>query len=80
MHIAVANRLSPEAEAMIQYLADKGAKLDARDDKDKTPADFVNSNGPERIRVFYVQLAQGPQHRADPEPLTVSRPGPQRGG
>ena len=56
MHMAVANRLSPQWEEVITYLTDKGAKLDAKDDRGGTPGDFVNRTGPEKIRVFYIQL------------------------
>ena len=49
MHMAVSNPQSPEAEAVIAYLADKGAKLDAKDNRGRTPSDFVQEN----IREFY---------------------------
>jgi uncharacterized protein len=52
MHMAVANPQAPEAEAVIQYLADKGAKLDAPDSKGRPPAEFVQEN----IREFYNNL------------------------
>jgi ankyrin repeat protein len=49
MHMAVSNPQSPEAEAVIAYLADKGAKLDAKDKRGRTPSDSVQEN----IREFY---------------------------
>lgn len=49
MHMAVSNPQSPEAEAVISFLADKGAKLDAKDKRGRTPSDSVQEN----IREFY---------------------------
>jgi ankyrin repeat protein len=59
MHMAVANPQAPEAEAVIQYLADKGAKLDAKDNRGRTPADSVQEN----VREFYNALLK--QHGID---------------
>jgi ankyrin repeat protein len=56
IHMVVANRTATDNEAIITYLADKGAVLNVKDDRGTTPADFVNRVGPEKIRVFYVQL------------------------
>ncbi|HEU0096099.1 MAG TPA: ankyrin repeat domain-containing protein, partial [Rhizomicrobium sp.] len=56
MHMVLANRTATDNEAIVTYLADKGATLNAKDDRGTTPADFVNRVGPEKIRVFYVQL------------------------
>ncbi len=52
MHMAVINPQAPEAEAVIQYLADKGVKLDAKDGRGRTPADAVQ----EGVREFYNAL------------------------
>jgi ankyrin repeat protein len=56
IHMVVANRTATDNEAIITYLADKGAVLNVKDDHGTTPADFVNRVGPEKIRVFYVQF------------------------
>ncbi|HKU65466.1 MAG TPA: ankyrin repeat domain-containing protein [Rhizomicrobium sp.] len=56
MHMVVANRTATDYEAIITYLADKGAILNVPDERGVTPADFVNKVGPENIRVFYVQF------------------------
>ena len=56
IHMVVANRTATDNEAIITYLADKGAVLNVKDDHGITPADFVNRVGPEKIRVFYVQF------------------------
>jgi ankyrin repeat protein len=56
MHMVLANRTATDNEAIVTYLADKGAILNAPDDRGGTPADFVNRVGPEKIRVFYIQF------------------------
>jgi len=56
LHIALMNKLSPEPQDVILFLADKGAKLDARNDRGGAPADLANQSSPEPVRVFYVQL------------------------
>lgn len=58
MHMAVMNRQAPEAEAVIQYLADRGAKLDVKDDAGGTAGDFLNRGtlGTENLRIFYIAL------------------------
>jgi ankyrin repeat protein len=52
MHMAVSNPQAPEAEQVVQYLVDKGVKLDAKDSRGRTPADSVTDN----IREFYTDL------------------------
>jgi ankyrin repeat protein len=52
MHMAVSNPQAPEAEKVIQYLADRGVKLDSKDSRGRTPADSVTDN----IREFYSGL------------------------
>jgi ankyrin repeat protein len=52
MHMAVSNPQAPEAERVMQYLVDKGVKLDAKDSRGRTPADSVTDN----IREFYSGL------------------------
>ena len=55
IHMAVSNPQSQDPEAVIAYLADKGAKLDAKDNRGRMPSDSVQEN----IREFYnAQLKQ----------------------
>ena len=56
MHFAIANKNPDTAIPMLQYLADKGAKLDVPDAKGDTPGDFINRGGQQDIRIFYIQL------------------------
>ena len=56
MHFAIANKNPNTAIPMLQYLADKGAKLDVPNAKGNSPADFINRGGQQDIRIFYVQL------------------------
>ena len=45
-----------ESAAIITYLADKGAALNMVDQRRVSPGSFVNRVGPEKLRVFYIQL------------------------
>ena len=56
MHYAVAIKDPNAAIPIIQFLADKGAKLDVKDRTGNTPGDFINRGGQQDIRIFYVQL------------------------
>ena len=56
MHMVVENRTSTEYEAVVSYLADKGAALNLVDERRISPGSFVNRVGPEKMRVFYIQL------------------------
>jgi uncharacterized protein len=56
MHYAIANKNPDLAIPMLQYLADKGAKLDEKNEKGDTPGDFINRGGQQDIRIFYIQL------------------------
>ena len=56
MHMVVENRTSTEYEPIITYLADKGAALNVVDARRVSPGSFVNRVGPEKLRVFYIQL------------------------
>ena len=56
MHYAIANKNPDLAIPVLQYLADKGAKLDEKDEKGDTPGDFINRGGQQDIRIFYIQL------------------------
>jgi ankyrin repeat protein len=56
MHYAIENKNPDTAIPMLQYLADKGAKLDEKNAKGDTPGDFINRGGQQDIRIFYIQL------------------------
>jgi len=56
MHIAVANGAAPEAEAVIEFLADKGAKLDLKDAQGRTPWDIADQRAPDSIKTQYTRL------------------------
>jgi len=56
MHFAIANKNPDLAIPVLQYLADKGAKLDVPNAKGDTPGDFINRGGQQDIRLFYIQL------------------------
>jgi ankyrin repeat protein len=56
MHFAIANKNPDLAIPVLQYLADKGAKLDEKNEKGDTPGDFINRGGQQDIRLFYIQL------------------------
>jgi len=56
MHFAIANKNPDTAIPMLQYLADKGAKLDVPNTKGDTPGDFINRGGQQDIRLFYIKL------------------------
>jgi ankyrin repeat protein len=58
MHMVLANRIAPpeETEAIVTYLADRGAVLNVRDEHNIAPGDYINRVGPEQVRVFYIQL------------------------
>jgi ankyrin repeat protein len=56
LHLIVANKQAAEPEAVILFLADKGAKLDLKDERDSTAGDDVNRFGAENVRVFFIQL------------------------
>lgn len=55
-HLLVANKQAAEPEAVILFLADKGAKLDLADERHSTAGDDVNRFGVESVRVFFIQL------------------------
>ena len=75
MHFAIANKNPDLAIPVLQYLADKGAKLDEKNDKGDTPGDFINRGGQQDIRLFYIQLLKDHKHRQHPRPLAVVRTG-----
>jgi ankyrin repeat protein len=58
MHMALANRAAPpdDTEAIVTYLADKGAPLAIKDEHNIAPGDYINRVGPEEVRVFYKKL------------------------
>jgi ankyrin repeat protein len=55
MHLALQNSRAPETEAIIQYFADHGAPLDAKNARGQTPSDFAQRATPE-IKAFYAKL------------------------
>ena len=56
MHYAIANKDPVETIAMLQYLIDKGAKLDVPDKRGDTPGDAINRGGVQEVRLFYMQV------------------------
>ena len=58
MHMVLANRGArpQDTEAIVTYLADKGAVLNVKDEHNIAPGDYINRVGPEEVRVFYIQL------------------------
>ncbi len=56
MHYAIANKNPDLAIPVLQYLADKGAKMDVKNEKGDTPGDFINRGGQQDIRIFYIKL------------------------
>ena len=56
MHYAIANKEPVETIAMLQYLIDKGAKLDVADKRGDTPGDAINRGGVQEVRLFYMQV------------------------
>jgi ankyrin repeat protein len=56
LHFAIANRQPDTTIPILQYLADKGAKLDVKDTRGDTPGDVLNRGGQQDIRIFYIQL------------------------
>jgi hypothetical protein len=68
LHMALANRTAPPAdtEAIVTYLADKGAALNVKDEHNIAPGDYINRVGPEEVRVFYKQLLKDRGAAASP--------------
>jgi ankyrin repeat protein len=56
MHYAIAGKDPTETIAMLQYLIDKGAKLDVADKRGDTPGDAINRGGVQEVRIFYMQV------------------------
>jgi ankyrin repeat protein len=56
IHMVIGNRYGADDQAMIAYLADKGAKLELADNQGHTPGFLVNQTGPQPLRVMYIQL------------------------
>ncbi len=57
MHYAIANKGDPtETIAMLQFLIDKGAKLDVASKRGDTPGDAINRGGVQEVRLFYMQV------------------------
>ena len=71
MHFAIANKNPDLAIPVLQYLADKGAKLDVPKTKGDTPGDFINRGGQQDIRHLLYSAAEGSRHCEPPRPLIV---------
>jgi ankyrin repeat protein len=56
MHIAVTARGTPDPIGVIQFLVDKGAKLNAQDDHNAYPVDEANRNADPIVREYFVKL------------------------
>jgi ankyrin repeat protein len=80
MHIAIADsdrgvaeaKVSiPDAEALMRYLADNGADLNAKTTRGQTPSDAAGRAEPE-IQTFYAQLLQAHSAQAVKEKPTTN--------
>ena len=58
IHLVIENSHGRDDQAMLQYLVDKGAKLELKDIAGHTPGFIVNQRGPQALRVMYIQLLQ----------------------
>ena len=58
MHIAVTARGTPDPISVIQFLVDKGAKLDAQDEHNAFPVDEANRNADPIVRDYFVKLVR----------------------
>ena len=56
VHVVVANRFGADNPAILQYLVDKGAKLEMKDHAGITPGIMVNRAGPQSLRVAYIKI------------------------
>ena len=56
MHIAVNNGQAADSEKIIQFLADKGVRLDGKDARGATPWDTLERRGPDNLKVLYTRL------------------------
>ena len=56
IHVVIEHEYGADDQAMIQYLVDKGAKLEQLDNAGHTPGFVVNQRGPAPLRVMYIQL------------------------
>jgi ankyrin repeat protein len=82
MHIAISNanrgvgeakNTIPEAEAMVQYLADNGADLTAKTSRGQTPLD-VAARGEAEIQAFYTKLLKAHGAQAGEEKPKAGSP------
>jgi ankyrin repeat protein len=55
-HMVVANEHGADYDAMLRYLADKGAKLEVKDYRGITPGLFVNAHGVQALRLAYLKV------------------------
>jgi ankyrin repeat protein len=56
LHMVIENQFGADDQAMIQFLVDRGAKLEVKDGQGHTPGLMVNRSGPQALRVMYIQL------------------------
>jgi ankyrin repeat protein len=56
IHVVIEHEYGADDQAMIQYLVDRGAKLEQLDNAGHTPGFVVNQRGPAPLRVMYIQL------------------------
>ena len=56
IHMVIENKFGADDQAMIRYLVDRGAVLEAKDVQGHTPGLMVNRSGPQALRVIYIQL------------------------
>jgi len=56
LHIVVNNPHGPDNAAMLQFLVEKGAKLEVADHAGVTPGIIVNRSGPQSQRVAYIKI------------------------
>ncbi len=56
IHVVIEHQHGRDDQEMIRYLVDKGAQLELQDNTGHTPGFVVNQQGPQALRVMYIQL------------------------
>ena len=56
IHVVIEHQHGRDDQEMIRYLVDKGAQLELQDNAGHTPGFMVNQQGPQALRVMYIQL------------------------